>query len=60
MSKKNKQFVEEITPMEVDFPQWYTDVILKTDLVDYSPVKGIHGNKTIWIRIMGKYSRICR
>lgn len=40
MSKKNKQFVEEITPMEVDFPQWYTDVILKTDLVDYSPVKG--------------------
>ena len=40
MAKKNKQFVEEITPMEVDFPQWYTDVILKTDLVDYSPVKG--------------------
>ncbi|KXZ38952.1 prolyl-tRNA synthetase [Alkalithermobacter thermoalcaliphilus JW-YL-7 = DSM 7308] len=40
MGKNEKQFVEEITPMEVDFPQWYTDVILKTDLVDYSPVKG--------------------
>lgn len=40
MSKKDKQFVEEITPMEVDFPQWYTDVIIKTDLVDYAPVKG--------------------
>ncbi len=40
MGKKNKQFVEEITPMEVDFAQWYTDVIKKTDLVDYSPVKG--------------------
>lgn len=40
MSKNEKQFVEEITPMEVDFPQWYTDVILKTDLVDYAPVKG--------------------
>ncbi len=38
--KDNKDFVKEITPMEVDFPQWYTDVILKTDLVDYSPVKG--------------------
>ncbi len=38
--KNNKDFVKEITPMEVDFPQWYTDVILKTDLVDYSPVKG--------------------
>ncbi len=40
MSKKEKQFVAEITPMEVDFPQWYTDVITKTDLVDYSPVRG--------------------
>lgn len=40
MGKKNKDFVKEITPMEVDFPQWYTDVIRKTDLVDYSPVKG--------------------
>ncbi|MDK2918120.1 MAG: prolyl-tRNA synthetase [Candidatus Petromonas sp.] len=40
MAKKDKDFVKEITPMEVDFPQWYTDVILKTDLVDYSPVKG--------------------
>ncbi|SHJ89977.1 proline--tRNA ligase [Paramaledivibacter caminithermalis] len=40
MAKKDKDFVKEITPMEVDFPQWYTDVIRKTDLVDYSPVKG--------------------
>ncbi len=40
MGKKEKQFVEEITPMEVDFAQWYTDVIKKTDMVDYSPVKG--------------------
>ena len=40
MSKKDKQFVEEITPMEVDFSQWYTDVIKKTDLVDYAPVRG--------------------
>lgn len=40
MAKNEKQFVEEITPMEVDFPQWYTDVITKTDLVDYAPIKG--------------------
>ena len=40
METNEKQFVQEITPMEVDFPQWYTDVIKKTDLVDYSPVKG--------------------
>ena len=38
--KKQQEFVKEITPMEVDFSQWYTDVILKTDMVDYAPVKG--------------------
>lgn len=38
--KKQQEFVKEITPMEEDFSQWYTDVILKTDMVDYAPVKG--------------------
>ncbi len=37
---KEKQFVKEITDMTVDFPQWYTDVVVKTELVDYGPVKG--------------------
>ena len=36
----NKQFVKEITDMNVDFAKWYTDVITKTELVDYGPVKG--------------------
>lgn len=40
MAKDQRQFVEEITPMEDDFAQWYTDVITKTDLVDYAPMKG--------------------
>lgn len=35
-----KQFVKEIADIESDFPQWYTDVVLKTQLVDYGPVKG--------------------
>lgn len=35
-----KEFVKEIVPMEEDFSQWYTDIILKADLVDYAPVKG--------------------
>lgn len=38
--EKEKDFVKDITDMDVDFPQWYTDVIRKTDMVDYSPVKG--------------------
>lgn len=37
---ENKDFVKEITKMEDDFAKWYTDVIRKTDLVDYAPVKG--------------------
>ena len=40
MEKKEQQFVREITNMEDDFAQWYTDIITKADLVDYSPVKG--------------------
>ena len=39
MAKEN-QFVEQIADIEKDFPQWYTDVVLKTKLVDYGPVKG--------------------
>ncbi len=35
-----KQFVKEIADINADFPQWYTDVVIKTQLVDYGPVKG--------------------
>lgn len=38
--KKSDEFVQEITSRDVDFAQWYTDVVLKTNLVDYSPVRG--------------------
>lgn len=38
--QKDNQFVKEIADMTADFPQWYTDVVLKTQLVDYGPVKG--------------------
>ena len=37
---QDKKFVEEITSMNQDFTQWYTDVIKKADLVDYSSVRG--------------------
>ena len=40
MAKKNDDFVTHITKQEEDFSQWYTDVIRKADLVDYSPVRG--------------------
>jgi prolyl-tRNA synthetase len=33
-------FVTEITPRSEDFSRWYTDVIRRAELADYSPVKG--------------------
>ena len=39
-NKPRQEFVKEITPRDVDFAQWYTDVIRKTDMVDYAPVRG--------------------
>ncbi len=41
MAKNGEQeFVKHIARRDEDFPQWYTDVVLKTDMVDYSDVKG--------------------
>lgn len=35
-----KKMVEEITSMDVDFAQWYTDVVKKAELCGYTSVKG--------------------
>jgi prolyl-tRNA synthetase len=40
MAPKQQAFVTEITPQSEDFPRWYTDVIRRAELADYSPVKG--------------------
>lgn len=40
MAKKDEEFVKEITPQEEDYSQWYLDVIRKTEMVDYAPVRG--------------------
>ena len=36
----NKKMVEAITSMDVDFAQWYTDVVKKAELADYAGVRG--------------------
>ena len=36
----NQKMVEQITSMDKDFAQWYTDVVKKAELADYSGVKG--------------------
>ncbi|MCL2350088.1 MAG: proline--tRNA ligase [Defluviitaleaceae bacterium] len=37
---KDKKFVEAITARDADFAQWYTDIVKKAGLVEYSGVKG--------------------
>ena len=39
MSNK-KEFVKDITNIDEDFAQWYTDIVLKAELADYTEVKG--------------------
>ena len=56
MAKGNeKKLVEAITPMDVDFAQWYTDVVKKAQLIDYSPVRGcmalLPNGYAIWEKI---------
>ncbi len=37
---EQKKLVEEITPRDVDFAKWYTDIVKKAELVEYSSVRG--------------------
>lgn len=54
-------FVKDITPQSEDFSQWYIDTILKADLVDYAPVKGLMVMKpygyAIWERMQAGLDR---
>jgi prolyl-tRNA synthetase len=55
MAKEKK--VEQITDMDVDFAQWFTDVVTKAELIDYSGVKGFFILRpyayAIWENIQG-------
>ncbi|NLI20739.1 MAG: proline--tRNA ligase [Clostridiales bacterium] len=59
--QEEKKFVEHITPRSEDFSQWYTDVILQSELVDYAPVRGCMVIRpygyAIWERIQQEMDR---
>ena len=58
---KEKKLVEQITSMEEDFAQWYTDVVKKAELIDYTSVKGCMAIKpagyAIWENIQAELDR---
>jgi prolyl-tRNA synthetase len=57
----DKKLVESITSMDVDFAQWYTDVVKKAELCDYASVKGCMVIKpagyAIWENIQSELDR---
>ena len=57
----DKKMVEAITSMEDDFAQWYTDVVKKAELIDYTSVKGCMvirpAGYAIWERIQAELDR---
>ncbi|MBQ3496702.1 MAG: proline--tRNA ligase [Oscillospiraceae bacterium] len=57
----DKNQVRQITNMEEDFTQWYTDVCIKAELVDYTSVKGFFVLRpygyALWENIMGQLDR---
>ncbi len=40
MAKNNQKMVSEITSMDEDFAKWYTDIVKKAELIEYTSVKG--------------------
>ncbi len=52
---------DKITPKEVDYSQWYIDIVLNAKLADYSPVKGSMVIRprgyAIWERIRDEFDR---
>src|SRR5437016_1121783 len=40
-TEEQQDFVKEVTKMSVDFDRWYTDVIRKAELADWSGVRGM-------------------
>ena len=40
MSGKENNFVKDITNIDEDFAKWYTDIVIKAELADYTDTKG--------------------
>ena len=57
----DKKLVEQITSRDVDFAQWYTDIVKKAELMEYAAVKGFMCIKpagyAIWENIQNEMDR---
>ena len=63
MTKKEKR-VEQITSRDVDFSPWNTDIVVKAELISYSPVRGCMILRpygfAIWERLQAEFDRMLK
>ena len=52
---KEKKLVEAITSMDVDFAQWYTDVVKKSRALRLFQRAGLHDPAPLRLCHLGKY-----
>ncbi len=45
---------EKVTPRSEDYSRWYTDVVQRAELADYSPVRGSMVIRPVRIRSLGE------
>jgi len=61
MVSKDERFVKQITPKTEDFSRWYVEIIQKTELADYAPMKGMMVIRpygyALWENIQGQLDR---
>ena len=58
----NNKMTEKITPRDVDYAQWYTDVVKIARLCDYTDVKGcmiyLPNGQAIWENIQNNIDKM--
>ena len=52
--------LKDLTKRADNYSQWYNDLVVKADLAEQSAVRGVHGNKALWICDLGKNATSAR
>ena len=58
MAQEKSKQVSQITDMDADFAQWYTDVCTKAELIDYTSVKGMFIYRPYGYAIWENFQRV--
>ena len=55
IDKNSKEYMaKEVTKRSENYSQWYNDLVVKADLAEQSAVRGMYGDKALWLRDLGE------